>query len=96
MEQKWSKNERKLFKAFLTLKNEKEAANFLRDLLTLKEIEEFSKRLQIAEMLFTNKKTYKEIAKKVGTSTTTVTRVAQWLFRGEDGYKTVLKRLNLH
>ncbi|PJA55291.1 hypothetical protein CO165_04355, partial [Candidatus Roizmanbacteria bacterium CG_4_9_14_3_um_filter_33_18] len=42
------KNEKEKFlaKAFLNLKTEQEVANFLRDLLTIKEIEEFSNRLE--------------------------------------------------
>jgi uncharacterized protein YerC len=39
-----SQKEKYLAKAFLKLKNEQEVANFLRDLLTVKEIEEFSNR----------------------------------------------------
>lgn len=82
--------EKFLMKAFLKLKTEQEVANFLRDLLTIKEIEEFANRLEMARLL---KKgwSYKRIAKKIGVSTTTVTRVAHWLFRGCGGYEEVLK-----
>ena len=82
--------ERLLAKSFLKLKTEQEVANFLRDLLTIKEIEEFANRLEIARLL---KKgwSYKKIAKETKTSTTTVTRVAHWLFRGAGGYEKVLK-----
>jgi len=73
----------------LKLKTEQEVANFLRDLLTPPEIEEFSNRLEIAKLLLT-RKSYLKIAKETGTSTTTVTRVAQWLFRGCGGYWKVL------
>jgi len=37
--------------------------------------------------------TYKEIAKKTGGSTTTITRVAHWLDHGLGGYQAVLTRL---
>lgn len=87
-----SRLERHLFKAFTQLKNEQEIANFLRDLLTPAELEEFANRLEIAELLFKRELSYLEIADKVGTSTTTVTRVAQWLFRGCGGYLTVIER----
>ena len=80
---------KQLVKAFLKLKTEQEVANFLRDLLTPPEIEEFSNRLEIAKLLLT-RKSYLKIAKETGTSTTTVTRVAQWLFRGCGGYWKVL------
>jgi TrpR-related protein YerC/YecD len=88
-----SKLERNLFRAFTQLKNDQEMANFLRDLLTPAELEEFANRLEIAELLVRRELSYLEIAEKVGTSTTTVTRVAQWLFRGCGGYMTVIERL---
>jgi TrpR-related protein YerC/YecD len=86
-------NERltRLYKAFLTLKTEKECANFLRDLCTLSEIEAMAERLTIAELL--NKDTsYRAASDTVGASTTTVTRVAHWLHHGMGGYRTVLSR----
>ncbi len=88
------KYDKELIKAFSVLKTEKEIEHFLRDLLTIAEIKEFSKRLRIAKQLWTSEKSYLEIAKEVETSTTTVTRVAQWLFKeGLNGYQTVLKQL---
>ncbi len=86
------KNEKEKFltKAFLKLKSEQEVANFLRDLLTIKEIEEFANRLDMARLL-NQGMSYKAIAKKLKVSTTTVTRVAHWLFRGCGGYEKVLK-----
>jgi len=88
------KHERELIKSFGALKNEKEIEHFLRDLMTLAEIKEFAKRFQIAKQLWTSDKPYMKIAQEVGTSTTTVTRVADWLYKqGLDGYKAVLQRL---
>lgn len=81
-----------LLEAFSTLKTKTELAHFLRDLMTLKELNDISQRWQIVLML--NKKIpYLEIAKQVGVSTTTVTRVALWLNHGQNGYKTALSRL---
>lgn len=82
--------EKLLFKAFLKLKTDQEIANFLRDLLTVKELEEFANRLEMARLL---KKglSYVKIAEKLGVSTTTVTRTAHWLKRGSGGYEKVLK-----
>jgi TrpR-related protein YerC/YecD len=88
-----SREEKQFVKAFSTLSKDQEAANFLRDLLTPAELEEFANRLEIARLLSLRKLSYLEIADKVGTSTTTVTRVAQWLFRGCGGYVNVLSRL---
>jgi TrpR-related protein YerC/YecD len=86
------KNEKEKFlaKSFLKLKTEQEAANFLRDLLTIKELEEFANRLEMARLLKQGM-SYKLIAKKMKVSTTTVTRVAHWLFRGCGGYEKVIK-----
>lgn len=83
--------EKELSRSFLKLKTEKEVANFLRDLLTLPEIEEFANRLEIARLLLKGG-SYKRIAKQSGVSTTTVTRVAHWLFKGCGGYFNVLKK----
>ncbi len=82
--------EKMLTNAFLKLQTEKETANFLRDLLTLSEIEEFANRLEMAKLLARGW-SYKRVAKELKVSTTTVTRVAHWLFRGCGGYQKVLK-----
>ncbi len=86
------KNDKEKFltKAFLKLKKEQDVSNFLRDLLTITEIEEFSNRLEMARLLKKGM-SYKAIAKKLKVSTTTVTRTAHWLFRGCGGYEKVLK-----
>jgi len=85
-----NEKERFLAKSFLKLKTEQEAANFLRDLLTIKEIEEFANRFEMARLLKQGM-SYKAIAKKLKVSTTTVTRTAHWLFHGCGGYKKVIK-----
>ena len=77
-------------KVFLKLKTEQEVANFLRDLLTIKELEEFANRLEMARLLKQGM-SYKAIAKKLKVSTTTVTRTAHWLFQGCGGYANVIK-----
>ncbi|MFA6017527.1 MAG: YerC/YecD family TrpR-related protein [Patescibacteria group bacterium] len=86
------KNEKEKFLAnvFLKLKTEQDVANFLRDLLTIKELEEFANRLEMARLLKQGM-SYKAIAQKLKVSTTTVTRTAHWLFRGSGGYEKVLK-----
>lgn len=82
----------KLLQAMLTLKTEIELSNFLRDLMTVKELNDISQRWQIV-LLLKDKVPYLDIAKKVGVSTTTVTRVALWLHHGKGGYQTALSRL---
>ena len=86
---------KELYKAILSLKNMDEASRFFRDLMTLAEIEEFSKRWQVVKMLGLNMN-YRDIAKKVNTSTATVTRVANWFNNGQGGYKIISQRVGFH
>ena len=92
---KFSKKTDELFKAILSLKTVKEAEQFYRDLCTIDEIKDMSERWQIAQMV--NKGLpYREIAKKLDVSTTTVARVALWLNNGAGGYRLILNRQNSH
>ncbi|OGZ43786.1 MAG: hypothetical protein A3C84_03240 [Candidatus Ryanbacteria bacterium RIFCSPHIGHO2_02_FULL_48_12] len=90
-----SKENKQLIRAILSLKTSDEAKRFLRDLMTEKEIIEFTKRLQTAEML-TAKLPYSVIEQKTGLSSTTVARVSKWLNGKEGGYKTIISRLHHH
>jgi len=81
-----------LFKAILSLKNINEARKFFRDLLTEKEILEFSKRWKAARML-RQKIPYTKIESETGLSSTTIARVHWWLKKGMGGYRLILKRL---
>ena len=81
-----------LYKAILQLKTVEECQKFFRDLLTIEEITEMSKRWQAARLLDQGQP-YRAVAEKTGLSTTTVTRVANWLHHGQSGYKLVLKRI---
>lgn len=81
-----------LFRAILKLRTVSECEDFFRDLLTLREIEEMAERFEIALML-NQKQSYLKIARKVKTSTTTVTRVAHWLNHGRGGYRLILDRM---
>ena len=87
-----SQDMQSLFRAIATLKTPSELATFFRDLMTIQELEAVSTRWQIVLML-EKKLPYLTIAKQVGVSTTTVTRVALWLNHGQNGYKTALSRL---
>ena len=90
----WKKPENKrLIEGVLSLRTPEEARNFLRDLLTESEIEEFAGRLQTATML-TEKVPYSSIARITGLSSTTIARVSRWLKKGEGGYRTVIPRLH--
>lgn len=79
--------------ALASLKTPEEAARFLRDLCTPAEIREFEGRWQAAQLLGTGDLSYRDIAAQIGTSTTTVTRVARFL-RDEphQGYALIIDR----
>ena len=81
-----------LYQAILELKTVEECRKFFRDLLTIEEITEFSKRWQAAQLLAQDIP-YRDIATKTGLSTTTVARVAHWLYDGQGGYELMLKRI---
>lgn len=84
---------KQLFSAILSLKQEVETRDFLRDLMTIGELDALAERWHIARLLWTTTLSYKEIAKKTNASTTTVTRVNHWLDHGMGGYRTILTRL---
>lgn len=69
--------------------------NFLRDVMTEKEIIEISSRLEAARMLQQGKK-YTEIVEATNLSSRTVARISDWLQNGCGGYKAALKIVNAH
>jgi len=82
---------RELVDAIWSLESRAELQAFLRDLCTLSELEAMSHRWAVARELERGLP-YHEVAAKTGASTTTVTRVAQWLNHGEGGYRAALGR----
>lgn len=87
-----SREYKELYKAFLTLRTPEEVQAFLRDLCTLGEIEAMAERFQDAKLIDKGVP-YRDVSKKIGSSTATVTRVAHWLHHGMGGYRLVLDRL---
>lgn len=80
--------------ALLGLKNADEMNRFLTDLLTPAERAAFDERWLIAQKLMRKSETYRAISASTGASTTTVTRVARFLFEERHhGYKIILERL---
>lgn len=69
--------------------------NFLRDVMTEKEIIEISSRLQAAKMLKEGKK-YTEVIEKTKLSSRTVARISDWMQNGQGGYEAALKIINEH
>ncbi len=84
-----------LANAVAKLSSEEDAANFLRDIATLSELKALSERFEVAKQLAQGK-TYRDIATATGASTTTVTRVANFLENGEGGYRKALKAHRHH
>ena len=81
-----------LLQGILMLQTTEECLHFFEDLCTPSELEEMAKRLQTAKML-KNNYIYSEIAEQTGLSTATISRVNRCLKYGNNGYLTVLERL---
>ncbi len=89
MEKHYSEAEIKLFEAVTSLNTVEECAAFFEDICTIKELQDISQRLEVAEML-NNGKNYQEISKETGASTATICRVNKCLVYGSGGYRSVL------
>jgi TrpR-related protein YerC/YecD len=83
--------QQELFKTIASLRTAEEVERFLRDLCTRSELEAMAHRWEVAKLL-ADGLPYLEVAKRAHASTTTVTRVAQWLRNGEGGYELALRR----
>ena len=90
---KFNQKTKKLFEAISALKTPEEAKDFFRDLCTMDEIKEMSERWEIVNLLNQNMP-YRKISEKMKVSTTTVSRVALWLYNGTGGYQKMIKRLS--
>tara|TARA_B100000768_G_scaffold152705_2_gene148520 strand:- start:6564 stop:6830 length:267 start_codon:yes stop_codon:yes gene_type:complete len=86
---------KKLEEVLLVLKDKKEANEFLKDLCTPSEMKALNERWTVAQLLYKEEMSYREIASKLKTSTTTVTRVARFLLNEpNNGYQKILKRIS--
>ncbi len=88
-----TKATRDLAAAFVRLENENEALRFLRDLCTVRELQELGQRWHVARLL-ADGVPYQQISEQTGASSATVSRVNQWLRYGRSGYRTMIERLN--
>jgi TrpR-related protein YerC/YecD len=86
-----TQREIELYATIASLRTTDETRRFLRDLCTRSELEAMAHRWEVAKLLDEGLP-YIEVAKRAHASTTTVTRVAQWLHNGEGGYRLALKR----
>ena len=83
---------KKFYNAILALKTEEECHKFFEDVCTIKELQDISQRIDVADLL--NKGgSYQEVSKATGASTATICRVNKCLVYGGGGYKTVLDRI---
>ncbi len=81
-----------LYRAILTLKDEKECDAFFQDLCTVSELRAMAQRLEVAQLLDEGL-IYNDILQRTGASSATISRVNRALQYGADGYKAVLPRL---
>ena len=87
-----SKQTDNLAKAFLALENVEDCYRLFEDLFTIREIQDLSQRLEVAQLL-KSQATYTEIVEKTGVSTATIGRVNRALNYGAGGYQKVLDAL---
>ena len=80
------------FKAVLSLENIDDCYNFFEDICTIKEMQDFAQRMDVARLL-SEGKVYSEIAKLTGASSATISRVNKCLMYGTGGYKEILERI---
>ena len=80
-----------LIDALLSVRTREEGYKFLDDLLTRREFDDLSTRLEVARLL-KKEVTYSDISKLTGASSATIGRVNRALVYGSDGYKLILER----
>lgn len=80
-----------LAEAIVGLRTGDEALRFLRDLCTVNELKELGQRWHVARLLDEGV-SYHEISDRTGASSATISRVAQWLRYGRDGYRLLIDR----
>ncbi len=83
---------KRLYKVISELKTEKDCADFLEDLCTIKEIQDMAQRLETAILLKLGEN-YQTIFEKVGVSSATISRVSRCLNYGTGGYQKVVSSL---
>jgi TrpR-related protein YerC/YecD len=92
----WESNTARQFaEALLAIDDISVLQNFLRDVMTEKEIIEISSRLQAARMLQAGS-TYTAIVAQTKLSSRTVARISDWMKNGCNGYTAVLSQTSHH
>lgn len=92
----WNDDNARQLAGVLTVIGDRETMqNFLRDVMTDKEIAETGARLEAARML-KNGDRYADITSKTKLSSRTVARISDWLKNGSSGYDAALKAIKAH
>jgi TrpR-related protein YerC/YecD len=91
-EDKEKANREQFFKALLSLNTVEECIDFFEDVATVKELEAFMQRFQVAERLL-NGETYEMIELETNARSSMVSRVKRCLEHEKSGLKMVLGRL---
>lgn len=81
-----------LYEAILSLQTAAECKAFFQDLCTVSELRAMEQRMEVASLL-NEGMIYNQILERTGASSATISRVNRALQYGEDGYKTVLPRI---
>jgi len=84
---------KQLAEALVLIDKKQIMQNFLRDVMTEKEIIEISSRLEAARMLQKGSK-YTDIVTQTKLSSRTVARISDWLQNGCNGYQEALQIIN--
>lgn len=86
---------RQLAEALTAIDDVDTMKNFLRDVMTEKEITEIGARLEAARMLEAGN-TYVDIVARTRLSSRTVARISAWMQDGCSGYAAALKEIHHH
>ena len=81
-----------LVKALVSIDSEEECKAFLEDLMTMKELDAITQRLEVAKML-SEQSVYSRIVEETGASTATISRVNRAYLYGAGGYKRILDKI---
>ena len=81
-----------LVRAIVAIENEEECGAFLEDLMTRKELDDITQRLEVAKML-SEQTVYNKIVEETGASTATISRVNRSFLYGAGGYKRALEAI---
>lgn len=81
-----------LFRSILLLDNLEDCYRYFEDLCTVKEVQSFAQRLEIAKRL-RREESYLAVTEETGVSSATVGRVKRCLDYGSGGYQMIIERL---